>query len=470
MTKRALCVALDMVLLSSTLVGAQSVMSTDVIIVGGGGSGLVAALSAAEAGAKVVLLEKMGYLGGATMMSGGVMPAVGTRYQKELGIEDSVDAFARDIFRPGHYSQRRDLVYTVANNATEVLEWMEELGVKWKLVTGHLRIGQSNYRNHEAEGKGQGIVNVLVENVMKNENITVLLQTPGLGLIADTDGTVKGVAAETKDGEKLTVIADATILCTSGFAANGEMVAKYIPSIVGAYPMMAPGATGDGIIWGMELGAAVANMGAYQGYGPFSRELKQNLDLYALYRGGILVNKDGDRFTNEYLGYSELGAHIVNQPDHIAYMIIDGENAKNTPALTSWEEAGIVKKADTPEELAKQLGISPTKLRFVFDDYVEGIKNGEDRFNRTKLPKEWKAPFYAVEATGDLRHTQGGLVTDTEARVLKIDGERIPGLYAAGGVTEGFTSAGGPVYMSGSGLLQAFVFGRIAGQSAAARK
>ena len=168
--------------------------------------------------------------------------------------------------------------------------------------------------------------------------------------------------------------------------------------------------------------------------------------------GGILVNKNGDRFTNEYLGYSELGTHIVNQPDHIAYMIIDAENAKNTPALAGWEAAGIVKKADTPEELAEQLGIPPAKLRAVFDDYVEGIKQGEDRFNRTKLPKEWKPPFYAVEATGDLRHTQGGLVTDTDARVLKTDGEIIPGLYAAGGVTEGFTSAGGPAYMSGNRL------------------
>ncbi|NLN17333.1 MAG: flavocytochrome c [Firmicutes bacterium] len=470
MLKNLLCVVLAIVLLSSTLVGAQSVMSADVVVVGGGGSGLVAALSAAEAGAKVVVLEKMAYLGGATMMSGGVMPAAGTRYQEELGIEDSVEAFARDIFRPGHYSQRRDLVYTVANNAKDVLEWLEGLGVKWTLVTGHLRIGQTTFRNHEAEGKGQGIINVLVENVKKNENITVLLDTPGVGLITDTDGVVRGVAARTKDGEDLTIIADSTILCTSGFAANAEMVAKYIPSIIGAYPMFAPGATGDGIIWGVKLGAAVANMGAYQAYAPFSRELKQNLDLYALYRGGILVNKNGDRFTNEYLGYSELGTHIVNQPDHIAYMIIDAENAKNTPALAGWEAAGIVKKADTPEELAEQLGIPPAKLRAVFDDYVEGIKQGEDRFNRTKLPKEWKPPFYAVEATGDLRHTQGGLVTDTDARVLKTDGEIIPGLYAAGGVTEGFTSAGGPAYMSGTGLLQAFVFGRIAGQSAALRK
>ena len=128
MLKNLLCVVLAIVLLSSTLVGAQSVMSADVVVVGGGGSGLVAALSAAEAGAKVVVLEKMAYLGGATMMSGGVMPAAGTRYQEELGIEDSVEAFARDIFRPGHYSQRRDLVYTVANNAKDVLEWLGRPG------------------------------------------------------------------------------------------------------------------------------------------------------------------------------------------------------------------------------------------------------------------------------------------------------------------------------------------------------
>jgi len=113
--------------------------------------------------------------------------------------------------------------------------------------------------------------------------------------------------------------------------------------------------------------------------------------------------------------------------------------------------------------------MDPEKLQATFDDYEAGIKSGEDRFNRTKFPAEWKAPFYAIKVTGDLRHTQGGLVTDTQAHVLRTDGTAIPGLYAAGGVTEGFSSAGGPGYMSGNGLLQAFVFGRIAGQTAAAQ-
>ncbi|MGI6037178.1 MAG: FAD-dependent oxidoreductase [Limnochordia bacterium] len=465
MRKGFIFMVLAMVLLSSSLAGAT--MTADVVIVGGGGSGLVAALSAAESGAKVVLIEKMGYLGGATLMSGGVVPAVGTRQQKEHGVEDSVDALARDIFRPGHYSQRRDLVYAAAENAKEVVEWMEGLGVEWSLLTGTPWVGVSTLRNHEAKGKGQGIIQVLVDNINKNDNITVLMSTPGMGLITDDNGVVVGVVAQGPDGKQFNIEAKATILCTSGFAANAEMIQKYIPSIVGAYPMYAPGATGDGIIWGMELGAAVANMGAYQGFAPFSRELKTGLDLFTLYRGGILVNNRGERFTNEYLGYSELAAHIVNQPDHIAYMIFDSENAKNTAALPQWEEAGVVKKADTPEELAALLGLPPAKLRAEFDAYVRGIETGEDYLNRTKLPATWNPPFYAVETTGDLRHTQGGLVTDIQGRVLNTEGEIIPGLYAAGGVTEGFTSAGGPAYMSGTGLLQAFVFGRLAGLNAA---
>lgn len=448
---------------------AVEVVQADVAVVGGGGAGLVAALSAAEAGAKVVVLEKMGYLGGATMMSAGIIPAAGTRHQAEAGIEDSVDAFARDIFRPAHYSQRRELVYTVAENAKDIVEWMESLGVKWNLITTSLYVGQSNYRMHQAEGQGMGIVRVLANKVNEHPNIDVLLETPGVGLVTNTNDEVIGVIAKKKDGTNVTVIANAVILATSGFAANREMLAKYIPEALHAYPMMAPGATGEGIQWGLKLGADIANMKAYQGHAPFSVELHESLELAILYRGGILVTNEGDRFTNEYLGYSELAANVINQPDHYAYMIFDSENAKMTANFARYQAAGIVVEGNTAAELAEKLGMDPEKLQATFDDYEAGIKSGEDRFNRTKFPAEWKAPFYAIKVTGDLRHTQGGLVTDTQAHVLRTDGTAIPGLYAAGGVTEGFSSAGGPGYMSGNGLLQAFVFGRIAGQTAAAQ-
>lgn len=252
----------------------------------------------------------------------------------------------------------------------------------------------------------------------------------------------------------------------AGFAANQEMVAKYMPEMSVAQPYYAPGATGEGIQWGMELGAAVANMGAYQGhafygvgYGSTDQGIANN--------GGIFINQNGVRFTNEYGGYSELTPHVLHQPGHYCYMVFNDAIAAKSAKFEKFKEAGIVFSGDTAEELAAQLNIDSAKFAQTITEYQASIVRGDDEFNRTKLPESFEAPYYAIKITGDLRHTQGGLVTDIATHVMKEDGTLIPGLYAAGGVMEGFSSTGGPGYMSGNGLLQAFIFGKIAGERAA---
>lgn len=467
---RLVCAALIMTGCSTPKVGEKSTDTVaDVLVVGGGGAGLVAALTAAEEGSKVILLEKLGYLGGATMLSAGIIPATGTHFQEVEGVEDNPEAMARDILRPGNYSQNAELVRTVAEGSEEIVSWLEGHGVKWNLLTSSLYKGQVNYRMHQAEGKGAEITDILISKIKENQNIEVYLETPGTGLITDDSGKLIGVTAKGKDGKDLEFKAKSVILATSGFAANEEMLKEYLPQVTGSYPMVAPGATGEGILWGQELGARVENMKAYQGYAPISNETKKSLGSTFLNSGGILINKNTERFTDEYLGYSELSAHIVNQPEHIAYMIFDS-NVVLANSVDNLKEDGILIMGDTPEELAQKLGLDSQKLIKEFNNYKEGISKGEDLFNRTNLPEQWEGPFYGVEVTGDLRHTQGGLVVDMDARVIKNDGEIIPGLYGAGGVTEGFSSSGGPAYMSGNGLLQALVFGRVAGKQAAVYK
>ena len=445
----------------------SNVMETDVVVVGGGGAGLVSALKASDNGADVILLEKMAYMGGATMLSGGIIPAAGTSYQEEAGIVDTPEQLALDIMRPSHYSVRQDLVDTIAEGADDIVAWMDDLGVNWNLLTGFLYKGQSNYRMHQAEGQGAEMTKILIDEVYARDNIEVLLETPGKGLLTTNDERVIGVTAENNSGETIVIKADNVILATSGFAANEEMLEEYIPEITEAYPRVAPGATGEGIEWAVKLGADVAHMDSYQGYAPISNKTKDSLDLSMLYRGGILVNTNTSRFADEYKGYSELSAHIVNQPNNIAYLILDKNVADGTSALEQYEEDEILFKAETAAELAEKLGLDSESMEEVFANYREAIEVGEGRFNRTKLPDSWEAPFYAIEVTSDLRHTQGGVVINTDAQVLKTNGEVIEGLYAAGGVTEGFSSSGGPAYMSGNGLLQAFVFGEIAGTNAA---
>ena len=463
--KKTLVLLLALVL-SLGLAGAMAEpLECDVLVVGGGGAGMTAAISAAQAGAKVILIEKQGYLGGATMMSAGLLPAVGTAQQIDAGIDDNLEWFVRDIERPSNYAVREELVYAVAENAKPTLEWLESLGVNFSIVTSSLYYGQSNYRMHLAEGAGKGLSDKLIEYIGGVDNITVMLNTPGTGLLTDEVGAVIGVTANTADGE-VEIHAGNTILATSGFAANHEMVEKYMPEVASAQPYYAPGATGDGILWGQSIGAAVANMGAYQGhafygvgYGPTDQSIAN--------KGGIFVNQNGVRFTNEYGGYSELTPHVLHQPGHYAYMVFDSNIAESTAKLSDFQDAGIVFTADTPEALAEQLSIDPAKLAQTFNEYAASIERGEDEFNRTHLPASFDAPYYAIKITGDLRHTQGGLVTDIATHVLREDGTLIPGLYAAGGVMEGFSSTGGPGYMSGNGLMQAVIYGKIAGEHAA---
>lgn len=449
-----------------TVQKSENDVETDVVVVGGGGAGIASAISASENGANVVLIEKMGYLGGATMLSGGIIPAVGTQQQKDAGIVDDNDWFARDILRPSNYSVRKDLVYKVVEESKPLIEWIESMGVKFDVITNALYYGQSNYRMHLAEGGGKQMTASMIDHLNSIDNITVMKNVAGTGLITNDNGEVIGVTAN--DGDKdFNIYANNTILATSGFAANKEMLEKYIPEIVDAYPMVAPGATGDGIKWGVELGAAVANMKAYQGHAFFNEETKQTIAQSMANIGGIFVNKNGVRFTNEYNGYSELSPHVLAQPGKFAYLVVNQDIADATANFPSYVEQGIVVSGNSAEELAYNLGVDSDALAETFARYKASIEKGEDEFNKTKLPANWDGPYYAIRITADLRHTQGGLVTDIDAHVLREDGSVIQGLYAAGGVTEGFASTGGAAYMSGDGLLQAFVYGRVAGKNAA---
>ncbi len=442
----------------------SAAVETDVVVVGGGGAGISAAIAAAQQGANVILLEKQGYLGGATILSGGKIPAVGTKQQVEAGVEDSIEAMARDIFRPSNYSARTDLVMTVSEGAKTVAEWMEDMGVVWSLMDS-LYYGQTVRRMLFADGSGAGMTKAMIDYLNSFENIEVMFETKGTGLVTDESGAVSGVTAENKDGA-FTISAKNTVLATSGFAANKEMLMKYMPEIAEAYPMVAPGATGEGILWGIELGAAVANMNAYQGYG-FYKEGVGALDQGIADRGGIMVNLNTERFMNEYGGYSQIAPHVIAQPEHHVYLIFDQANADKTGMFKTYMDKEAIISGETVEELAEKTGLDAGKLAKVFDEYRAGIERGEDVFNRTKLPESFEGPFYAIYMTADLRHTQGGLVTDVAAHVLREDGSVIQGLYAAGGVMEGFSSRGGAAYMSGNGLLQALVFGKIAGERAA---
>ena len=443
----------------------------DVLVIGGGGAGICAALSASEQGAKVVICEKSDLFGGATIMSSGKIPAVGTEQQQAaLAANDEVDsigACAMDIMRPSNYSVRPDLVYTVVENSKDMIEWTEGFGVTWTVDEG-LYYGQTAHRMHTADGAGNGLTTALIAAMDADANVTEMLGCEVRGLLLDEDGAVAGAYGVDADGADVAFAAGNTVLATSGFGNNDEMIAQYCPEVSAAYRMVAPGATGEGIKWGAELGAVLEKMGAYQGYAWHDADNDAVLGQDIANNGGIAVNAEGNRFMNEYGGYSELTPHILAQTDHICYLCFTDEQAQKSAKFDSLREAGVVYEGADEAALADVIGVPAEKLAWTFEDYRRGIERGEDRFNRTHLPEGFAGPFYALKVTGEIRHTQGGVKTDVACHVLRADDSLISGLYAAGGCTEGYSSGGGAAYMSGNGLIQALVDGKIAGEAAAA--
>ena len=442
-----------------------SQLETDVLVVGGGGAGICAALAAAENGANVILAEKMGYFGGATALSSGSIPAVGTSLQNEAGVKDSIWACAVDIFRPSNYSVRPDLVYTVSERGKEIVEWTEGYGVVWTLDS-RLRYGQTTARIHMADGSGAGLVQALVDSMSAVSSITSMLNCEVRGLVVEGDAVV-GAYGVDENGADVAIAAKNTILATSGFGNNPEMLAKYCPEAVDAVKVVAPGATGESILWAKELGADLQNMGAWQGYAFRNADSGGAAEQALVDNGGIFVNAEGHRFTNEYAGYSTPTPHILAQTGHIAYLCFTDIQAELSTGFSGWRDEGLVYEGETPAELAEAIGADPSAVEEAFAEYQAGIEKGEDKFNRSKLPANFDGPYYAIKVTGEIRHTQGGMVTDIAGHVLREDGSLIKGLYAAGGCSEGFSSGGDAAYMSGNGLIQALLFGKITGELAA---
>ncbi len=447
-------------------VSSMAQLSCDVLVVGGGGAGICAALSAAENGAQVILAEKLSQLGGATILSGGAVPAVGTKQQTEENVDDSVFAMATDILRPTNYTVRKDLVYTVAEQAATLIEWTETMGVSWTLDERG-RFGQTARRMHIAEGTGEGLITTLIGQMDSNDSITQLLSFEIKGLVLDDDGAVVG-AYGNNDGEDSFVSANNVVLATSGFANNDEMIQKYCPETADAIKVVAMGATGESILWAEELGVVPQCMGAYQGHAFHGVDSDTTAGHQALAtNGAIMVNANGERFVNEYGGYSDLSPHVLAQPDHIAYLCFNDIQAEKSKEFADRQANGCVATGATAAELANAIGIDPAKLERTIESYKAGIEKGEDLFNRSKLPANFDGPYYAMKITGEIRHTQGGMPTDIAGHVVRPDNVIIPGLYAAGGCTEGFSCRAGSVYSSGNGLLQALLFGMISGKNAA---
>jgi fumarate reductase flavoprotein subunit len=442
-------------------------METELVVVGAGACGLMAAFAAARRGVEVLLLEKSTRGGCNTELASGSIPAAGTRYQKAAGIEGTPEQMAEDILRKNKGQAERELVLALCRRSREVIDLLaDEVGLPLALNTDAGRAGFSFLRLHNPPGRTGGpLIRALHDALARLPNATFADETPGEGLLAE-GGSVIGVRAGGED-----ILARKVILACDGFGSNKEMLRRWIPDMADVDYIGTQNNTGDGIRWGMALGAATAHMTGYQGHGYICVGYGTRLTPEIPQLGAIFVNQSAERFTRDDQGYSEFAREALAQPGGVAFGIFDQrihDVVSHTDHFRDTIASGALRTAATVEELAAALHLDPAALRATVDDYNAGVRRGEDRFGRQALGLIERAPYYGAKVTGTLAHTQGGLKVDVHARVLREDGTLIPNLYAGGGSAAGISGDGPDGYLSGNGLLSALGFGHIAGEHAAA--
>lgn len=456
-------------------------MSTDVVVVGAGGAGLAAALTAAQNGADVVVLEKMAMVGGASSMAGGGTNATGSQWQQSYGIEDSPEAYFMDIMENGHFFSDARTLWLYANTQGAAFDWLvAEDGAALPYVNSQPSpSAEHTYgRTFSPEGGGAGVVSALQQKVT-DLGVEILLETPAQELMV-TDGTVTGVKALAADGTPYEITANSVILATGGYGANTDMLPETVTSLPYAG---AVSATGDGLNMATAIGADAINLDKVN-IQPHSIILPDGRGQHtfqgclAMYNktGSILVSDQGVRFVNEQGSANDIKAGM-EQNEH-SYLIMDAASFETyaqtciashnftQEQLDQWLEANgtsnpVFAHADSLEDLAAIVGIPSGALTETVERYNSFVSAGEETdFGRKVSTAMGDGPYYAVEMNLRYYATLGGLHINDNMQVLDTDGQPIQGLYAAGEVVGGVV---GDIYAPGSLFGWAMTSGHNAG-------
>jgi fumarate reductase flavoprotein subunit len=461
----------------STVRNAEGVVfdaETQVLIIGAGAAGLCAALAAHEAGAEVLVVERDRAPRGSTALSAGLVPAAGTRFQRELGVADDPAAFAADIQRKVHGEADPAIVEVVAHGAGPTVEWLADRhGLPFSVVHDFDYPGHTARRMHGLPSRSGAELISRLAAAVEASAIPVLTEATATVLFAEPDGRVAGVEVERPDGMRERIGCGALVFACSGYGGNPELVRRYIPEMRDALYFGHAGNRGDALLWGERLGVASRFLTSYQGHGSVAHPHGILITWAAMTEGGFQVDLEGRRFSDESQGYSEQAAVVLRNRDGAAFHIFDERIAgiaRQFEDFRAAEAAGAVLSADTIGELAARCKLPDGALAETFAE-VARLKMGDagaDAFGRDfRGAQTLSPPFKAVRVSGALFHTQGGLAIDEHARVLGADGVPLPNLFAAGGAAAGVSGATAAGYLSGNGLLTATVLGRIAGAHAA---
>ncbi|MTI69284.1 MAG: flavocytochrome c [Firmicutes bacterium] len=460
----------------------------DVVIIGAGGAGFTAAISAAENGASVVLLEQEAKVGGNTRWSGAGLDIPENWVQEKKGIEDSKELYKEDMFKGGDGTNIKELVDVLAKNALPTAKWLrDDVGVEFMEDFQKHFGGHSVARAIVVKG-GVGSQMIVKElDRAKELGVAVKTHTKAEDLIENEEGKVTGVKAVNSLGQDLTFNANkGVVIASGGFAGNVDMRTEYRPELdenVGT--TNTPGHNGDGIVMAEKLGADTTHMKFIQTY-PFCFPTSGKISFVADTRmyGAPMINIDGKRFVNENDRRDVVAQSILAQPDGYGYMVWDEAILKEAKTMELYGdefnqlvEDEVLVKADTLDEAADFFGINKKEMNNTitqYNEYAEDFLNGTDpkkadkTWNRkAKLAKIDEGPFYIQQVIPSVHHTMGGLVIDEVGRVKDTEGNPIAGLYAAGEVVGGIH---GNNRLGGNALTDISVFGKIAGESAAKMK
>ena len=490
----------------------DAVLEADIVIVGAGGAGMTSALTAAEKGAKVVILESQAGVGGNSVRATGGMNAGVTPYQdnaafaQAAGVEktlagigayadnetivkladevkvqwaayqqnpegyfDSVELMQLDTMIGGKGINNPELVKVLAENSAEGVEWLRNYNINLE-NTGAFG-GASVNRIHwpKVDGKkvsvGSYMIPLLEDACEANENITILFETTANEIIM-VNGAAKGVKATGKTGNTVTVNADAVVIAAGGFGANLDMVASYQPNLKGFMTTNAAGLQGQGIAMAQAVGAAVVDMEQIQIHPTVQFDTAALITEGLRGDGAILVNAEGKRFIDEVGTRDVVSAAEIAQTGSYSWLIVDQRMLDASSTIAGYVKKGFVFSGATYEELAAAIGVDAAAFAETMNAWNACVAAKEDKeFGRVSFANPLDtAPYYAIKVTAGIHHTMGGVKINTETQVLNEAGEAIPGLYAAGEVTGGVHGAN---RLGGNAVSDFVVFGRIAGDEAA---
>ena len=447
---------------AEAVVAEDEVLTYDVVVIGGGAAGIAAASNAVDAGATVLLLEKQAALGGNTIISGGIIYATGTQAQKDAGVEDSVDALVEYWFMRAEGNANKDLLTLVATKSNETIEWLIEGGVVLGNLgpTGLSPVPRALYTT----GGGTGFI-LPMTKVIQDKGVDIRTSTPAVALITDETGRVIGVEAVAADGHKVTVNCNSVVIATGGFDGSREMMRKYAPQNVNDFFFAAAGNTGDGINMAIAVGADTVFKGGViglRGIVPTSFADGTNGLVWMPY---LMVNEKGERFINESTDYPVI--HSALEQNNRTYLIGD---ATQLPVayVQGLIDQGYAFSADTLEELAAITFMPVDTFVATVARYNElaGQEDADFGKSAAAMTGVGAGPYVAVVVTPATIGTMGGIKVDLEMHVLDVNGQPIPGLYAAGACANGdFFYQEYPA--SGTSIMMCFTCGRIAGTNAA---